>query len=61
VVSRTIFVDTEGVRATDFRLGAQARARLFDNGLRAAADFMVGWDHAAWRRTYAAALGPSAA
>ena len=39
------------------RIDADTKARLFDNGLRAAANFLVDWDYDEWRREYAGALG----
>ncbi len=61
VASRTIFVDTHEVRSTDFGIDRDTKARLFDNGLRAAANFLVDWDYDEWRREYAGALGQSLA
>jgi NTE family protein len=61
VASRTIFVDTHEVRSTDFAIDPDTKARLFDNGLRAAANFLVDWDYDEWRREYAGALGQSQA
>ncbi|WP_457207648.1 patatin-like phospholipase family protein [Nocardioides sp. P5_C9_2] len=52
VVSRTVFVKTDGVRSTDFRLSARTKRGLFDNGVGAATAFMAGWDFATWRRQH---------
>ena len=52
VASRTIFVETSGVRATDFRLTETVKQGLFANGARAARGFLRGWDYEVWRRTY---------
>ncbi|MGD9959940.1 patatin-like phospholipase family protein [Nocardioides sp.] len=54
VASRTIFVETSGVRATDFRLDAVEKRMLFANGARSAGDFLADWDYDAWRARYAA-------
>ncbi|WP_167880538.1 patatin-like phospholipase family protein [Nocardioides guangzhouensis] len=56
VASRTIFVETSGVRSTDFRLDPETKRRLFDNGADAATDFLASWDYDAWRAAYAPAL-----
>ncbi|PUA83009.1 patatin-like phospholipase family protein [Nocardioides currus] len=55
VTSRTVFVETSGVRSTDFRLSCAAKRGLFDNGVEAASRFLRTWDFEEWRRTYAAA------
>lgn len=44
VLARTIFVDTLGVKATDFGLTRDTADRLFDNGRRAAEAFLSSWD-----------------
>ncbi len=44
VVARTIFIDTFGVKATDFDLSPATADRLFESGRRAAAAFLEGWD-----------------
>jgi NTE family protein len=44
VLARTIFVDTVGVRATDFDLDEATQHTLFDNGREAAAKFLATWD-----------------
>jgi NTE family protein len=56
VASRTVFVETRGVRATDFDMEPATKRRLYDNGTRAAEEFLASWDYATWRRTYAHAL-----
>jgi NTE family protein len=49
VVARTIFVDTFGVKATDFALPPETAVRLFKSGQRAATTFLDGDDeHPAW-------------
>lgn len=44
VQGRTIFVDTTGVRATDFDLTPEERQRLFDSGVAATRKFLATWD-----------------
>jgi NTE family protein len=49
VVARTIFVDTFGVKATDFALSPETAEKLFNAGQRAATTFLDGDDeHPAW-------------
>jgi NTE family protein len=49
VVARTIFVDTFGVKATDFALSKDTAEKLFESGRLAAAAFLDGNDrHPAW-------------
>jgi NTE family protein len=49
VLARTIFVDTFGVRATDFDLDSNTSTKLYDNGRKAAERFLDGGkDHPAW-------------
>jgi NTE family protein len=52
VCARTIFVPTDGVRATDFGLSADSRDRLYTSGRTAAQDFLATWDFAEYQRTY---------
>jgi NTE family protein len=57
VLARTIFVDTFGVKATDFDLDRETATRLYDNGRRAATEFLARWsfeDYVARFRTPAA-------
>jgi NTE family protein len=61
VASRTIFVETSGVRSTDFRLSTQAKQQLFANGARSAHQFLDSWDYDAWRRTYGPPLAAGVA
>ena len=56
VVSRTVFVETSGVRSTDFRLSPAVKRGLFDNGVAAASKFLGTWDFPAWQRSYGAQL-----
>ncbi len=44
VQARTIFVDTMGVKATDFDIDEATQAALFDNGVAAAREFLDDWD-----------------
>lgn len=46
VSSRTIFVDTMHVSATDFGLSAELRRQLFENGTAAAQQFLQAWNSA---------------
>jgi len=55
VISRTVFVETSGVRSTDFRLSLETKRGLFDNGVAAATKFLSSWDFPGWQRTYGAA------
>jgi hypothetical protein len=41
VDARTVTVDTTGVSPTDFDIGPTTRARLYDNGHRAAQAFLA--------------------
>jgi NTE family protein len=58
VQARTIFVDTLDVRSTDFDLDDATKQRLFDNGRRAAEQFLDGgpghraWDWEAYLATF---------
>jgi NTE family protein len=44
VTARTIFVDTFGVKATDFDLDTGTQTKLFASGQKAARDFLDGAD-----------------
>lgn len=48
VVRRTIFVDTSGVRPTDFDLDDAAKTRLHERGRRATETFLDTWDFEAY-------------
>src|SRR4051794_17693332 len=58
VLARTMFVDTTGVKATDFDLSQDTQQRLYENGRKAAevfldgADGNPGWDWNAYISTY---------
>lgn len=44
VLARTIFVDTFGVKSTEFGLSRDTADRLFENGRSAAEAFLRDWD-----------------
>jgi len=44
VLARTMFVDTQHVKATDFDLDEPSQDMLFTNGERGAGKFLSGWD-----------------
>ena len=44
VLARTVFVDTFGVKSTEFDLGPSTRDRLYANGRAAAEEFLERWD-----------------
>jgi NTE family protein len=58
VVARTIFVDTLGVKATDFALSKEMAELLFESGQRAATTFLDGddehppWDFQEYKRRF---------
>lgn len=58
VVARTIFVDTADIKSTDFGLTKQQRDLLFENGRKAAIEFLDGtpgqpaWDWEMYKKTY---------
>jgi NTE family protein len=52
VLARTIFVDTTGVKATDFDLDRPTQQRLYDNGRAAAAKFLESWDFDAYKARF---------
>lgn len=52
VVARTMFVDTTGVKATDFHLDDATQNLLYDNGRSAATAFMGTWDFEAYKKRY---------
>jgi NTE family protein len=55
VRARTIFVDTMGVKATDFDLDATTQNALFDSGVEAAKGFLETWDFDAYVATHRSA------
>jgi len=54
VVDRTIFVDCDKLRATDFNLTDADKKMLFDNGRTAAEKFLGTWDFDAYKAKYRA-------
>ena len=53
VIARTIFIDTFGVKATDFDLEESTQVRLYESGVAAAEKFFgAGWDFDHYLRTY---------
>jgi NTE family protein len=52
VLDRTIFVDTTGVKATDFDLDHETQDRLYQNGREAASRFLDTWDFDAYNAKY---------
>jgi NTE family protein len=56
VRARTVFVETDGVHTTDFRLSRQTKQMLYDNGRDAARSFLSTWSFAEWRRLYPSEL-----
>ena len=52
VCARTIFVDTMGVKATDFDLDTATQNALFDSGVHAARGFLDDWDFDAYIAAY---------
>jgi NTE family protein len=52
VCARTIFVETDGVRATDFHLSKDLRDELFEHGCAGAKDFLATWDWDGYKRKY---------
>jgi NTE family protein len=59
VLARTIFVDTFGVKATEFDLGDTTRDRLYANGRAAAEKFLQSWDFQEYVATYRSAAVPA--
>jgi len=52
VLARTIFVDTLGVRATDFDIAPKTQDRLYENGREAATGFLKGWSFSRYVNKY---------
>ena len=52
--SRTIFVDTTGFSSTDFHLTNADKMTMFNNGVRAATEFLLSWNYEQWRAEYGA-------
>ena len=53
-VARTMFVDTFGIRATDFDIDETMQDTLFKSGRQAAEAFLRDWDFEAYLATYRA-------
>jgi hypothetical protein len=43
-----VFVDTTGIRATDFTIAPEVKLGLFDKGQVAAEHFLAAWDFDRW-------------
>lgn len=52
VQARTIFIDTLGIKATDFDLSRENAAALYDNGRQAAEDFLGTWDFDSYKEKF---------
>jgi NTE family protein len=52
VLARTMFVDTEGVRATDFDINRPTQDRLYESGRQAATKFLERWSFAQYKRKF---------
>jgi NTE family protein len=48
VQDRTVFVDTTGVRSTDFRIDPEQTEMLYTNGRHAARQFLATWNFEQW-------------
>lgn len=48
VQDRTVFVDTTGIRSTDFHITREQTETLFTNGRTAAEQFLATWDFQQW-------------
>lgn len=57
VRDRTIFVDTFGIKATDFDLSGSDADRLYESGRAAATDFLAGWDFEEYKAKYRTIAG----
>jgi NTE family protein len=58
VLDRTLFVDTFGVKSTEFDLDAATRDRLYASGRAAAEAFLSRWDFEAYVRKHRSAAVP---
>ena len=52
VTSRTMFVDTTGVKTLDFDITAQQQATLYASGRHGAEKFLDTWNFSRWKTTY---------
>lgn len=50
--SRTIFVDTDKIKATDFDLSRKKREELYQKGKQAAKEFLTTWDYVEYVAKY---------
>src|SRR5262245_4135214 len=60
VCARTVFVETFGVKATDFDLSPDQQRDLYEGGRVGAAGFLTGWDFAAYLARYRPIEEPAA-
>jgi NTE family protein len=60
VLARTMFVDTTGVKATDFDLAKETQLNLYRNGRDAATDFLSTWDFETYKNNYRTAEATAA-
>lgn len=51
-LARAMFVDTFGVRATDFDIDPTMQDTLFRSGRKTASKFLAGWDFEEYVETY---------
>ncbi len=51
-MARTIFVDTFGIRATDFDIDDPMQDSLFHSGRQAAEEFLSDWDFETYLATF---------
>jgi NTE family protein len=52
VTARTIFVDTTGIKATNFDITAKQQRGLFESGQKYAKKFLAKWDFEAYKKLY---------
>jgi len=50
--ARTVFVDTFGIRATDFEISNEQQEALYESGRQAARTFLKSWDFAEYKRQF---------
>lgn len=55
---RSILVQTHGIGATAFELGAPEKDLLFQSGVDAATEFLASWDFEAYKAAYRAGMPP---
>jgi NTE family protein len=58
VVARTIFIDTLGVKSTDFGLQPETADQLYQNGRTAAESFLSTWDFDAYVEQFRTPINP---